>query len=193
MISFSPENKDLLLLPVTRAIKIPDCLLPNQRLRQWEAGLQYFWKVVRQAYLVLLQFTLLCFTEVFFVSFCFVLQIEGKTLHLQKDYDLLYCGGLEWICNIFEVCLYFHFLFPINEVLWQPNSKFRSLLRYFLYYGLWTPISVSLNSKIYWKSLSESQLPPSELATQKETQAQMLNLFTELHSSFRSWLYNFWQ
>lgn len=33
---------------------------------------------------------LLCFTDV-----AFFLQIEGKAVPQQKDYDLLHCGGLE--------------------------------------------------------------------------------------------------
>ena len=48
----------------------------------------YFEKLI-QAYLILLCFTLLHFTDVVF------LQIEGKTLHQQKDYNSLCCSGLE--------------------------------------------------------------------------------------------------
>lgn len=37
---------------------------------------------------------------------CYVpLQIEGKTLYQQTDYNSVYCGGLELTCNISEVCL----------------------------------------------------------------------------------------
>lgn len=60
-----------------------------------------------QAYLVLLCFTLLYFTDnVFF------LQIEGNTLYQQKDYDLLHCEThfiavvRNGHCNVSEVCLH---------------------------------------------------------------------------------------
>ena len=44
-----------------------------------------------QAYLILLHFILLSFTDVAEVS----LQIEGKTIHQQKECSPLYCSGLE--------------------------------------------------------------------------------------------------
>ena len=71
-----------------------------------------------QTYFLFLMGTL-SFIELCFIALhkcCFFLQIEGKTLHQQKDYDSLYChvgfmaGGewgwvWNWTCNIFEVCL----------------------------------------------------------------------------------------
>lgn len=41
-----------------------------------------------QAHLILSLFALLCLTDV-----AFFLQIEGKTFHQQKDYDLPYCNS----------------------------------------------------------------------------------------------------
>ena len=57
-------------------------------------------------HLVLLLFALLHFTDV-----CF-LQIEGKTLHQQKDYDLFSCDAhlgtvaWDWNYDVSKACLY---------------------------------------------------------------------------------------
>lgn len=56
-----------------------------------------FCVIPAQAQLVLLCFTLFCFTDIDF----FFLEMGGKTLYQQNDYNLLYCGGH----NISEVCL----------------------------------------------------------------------------------------
>lgn len=52
--------------------------------------------------------TYLTFFAIHFTAFrrcCAILQIEGKTLHLQKGYDSLYCGGRDRSLNISKLCL----------------------------------------------------------------------------------------
>lgn len=62
------------------------CSVPRSKLKP-DAIMGILEKRVNvQVYLTLLHFTWLSFTDELFV-----LQIEGKTLHQQKDYNLLYC------------------------------------------------------------------------------------------------------
>lgn len=56
-----------------------------------------------QAHLISVHPTSLCFTDV--TAFFFFSQIASKTLHQQKDYDLLYCSSLEGNPNTAGGCL----------------------------------------------------------------------------------------
>lgn len=83
----------------------------NPRAGSWNDGVELYLVILspkwqrsmghileRQAYLVLLHFALLRFIDIalwFLSLFCFVLQIDGKVLHQQNDYDVLYCSGPE--------------------------------------------------------------------------------------------------
>lgn len=64
-----------------------------------------------------------CFTD---VAFFFFKQIEGKTLHKQRNYNLLYCDNhfmvVVWnqTYSISEVCLYSSPLFPVPPPLNTP-------------------------------------------------------------------------
>lgn len=73
-----------------------------------------------------------CFTD---VAFFFFKQIEGKTLHKQRNYNLLYCDNhfmvVVWnqTYSISEVCLYSSPLFPVPPPSTHPHMDVRELIR----------------------------------------------------------------